>query len=103
MAAEIIWSPEARQDLLEIASFVASDSPAHALALTQKIEKAVEDLAPFPFVGHPLPGRKLAHLRHITVFNYCIIYRPGVERISVVAVIHGARRLLKALYGRPTD
>lgn len=100
MPAEIIWSPQAREDLKEIARFIGRDSPAHAEAVVRKIEAAVDDLTLFPFLGHAVPEYKRGLLREVSVFSYRVIYRPGRKQIDIIGVIHGARLLRKALRGR---
>ena len=47
-----ILSPEARDDLLEIAEYIAQDSPRAARRVVKELEAAMERLARMPGIGH---------------------------------------------------
>jgi toxin ParE1/3/4 len=100
MRATIFWTPEAREDILEIVKFISRDSPSRALDIAKNIEVRVADLAIFPHSGSPVREYPKASVREIILYNYRIIYLPSVNRIAIIGVIHGARRLRKAIRGR---
>jgi len=52
--AEIRWSLTATEDLHDIEEFVARDSRAYAVRLTDRIVEAVERLAELPLMRYPV-------------------------------------------------
>jgi toxin ParE1/3/4 len=85
-------SPKAEDDLIDIANHIASDSPAAALALVDKIEQACGMLG-----GNPLLGRSRPEIapdaRSWAVGNYLILHRQIRAGAEIIRVIHGARDL----------
>lgn len=100
MAREIIWSPLALDDLRGIASYISRDSKVYAEAVVHRIMEATDSLAVFPYIGRKVPELKDGQLRELIVQNYRLIYRVEQERISIAAVIHGARLLRNAIRER---
>lgn len=102
MAHAIIWLPEAAEDLQQISDFVAQTSPAYADSMIGRILDAVENLQPFPRIGHAVTEVRIkgVALRELAVPPYRVIYRLRDDRVVILAVIHGARLLRKAMRGR---
>jgi toxin ParE1/3/4 len=75
---EVLWTETARRDVEEIAPFIAHDSVKNALAVLDRLEHAVENLAFLPERGRFVPELKqlgvLAY-REIIVRPWRIIYR----------------------------
>lgn len=88
--AEIVWSPQAIQDLESIKSFVAHDSPHYAELLTQKLFAAVERLKDFPESGRVVPEIGDPVVREILWRNYRLVYRLLAGNVEIVTVFHGA-------------
>jgi toxin ParE1/3/4 len=88
----VIWSPEAIQDLIELRACVAQESPAGARRIVLRILHDVEDLLPEnPHMGRPgrVPGtRELV----IPRTPYIVPYRVQGEALQVLRVFHSARR-----------
>ena len=102
MAAALIWSDEALEDIDAIAQFIARDSAHHA----QRVVEAVFELGDV-ILAHPKAGRVVPELNDPTVrerflYSYRVIYEIEAERIAVLAVLHG-RRLLESIGERFTD
>jgi toxin ParE1/3/4 len=55
MAAELTWSPQSREDLLEIYVIIGLDNPAAAERVYTAIEAKAEALAHFPRLGPRRP------------------------------------------------
>jgi toxin ParE1/3/4 len=102
MAHAILWLPAAADDLEDISDYIGQRSPAYADAMIERILDAVDGLADFPTKGHPVADVRIAgvRLREVSVRPYRIIYRLRDERVVILAAIHGARLLRKALKGR---
>lgn len=91
MAYEINWSPEALEDVDEIAEFIARASPNYASAVVDKLLDAARKLRTFPFAGRVVPEVGNEMVREKFVLDYRLIYRIDDEEVLVVAVIHGKR------------
>ena len=63
---------------------------------------AVENLQQFPQMGHAVTEVRIkgVALREWSVPPYRMIYRLRDDRVLILAVIHGARRLRNAMRGR---
>jgi toxin ParE1/3/4 len=88
----ITRSPRARQDLIDIWTWIAADNPKAADRLLDLIHEKLLLLAENPRLG-PVrpdiaPGLRLFPLR-----RYLILYREQSQGIEVVRVVHGMRRL----------
>lgn len=88
----IIWSPEAIQDLISLRAYIAEESPAGARRIALRILHDVEHLLPDnPHMGRPgrMPGtRELV----VPQTPYIVPYRVQREVIQILRVYHGARR-----------
>ena len=91
--AEVIWSPEAIQDLEEIAAFIARDSEYHAAMFVQRLIHAAERLAEFPASGRIVPEAADTKFREVIEGGYRIMYTIAGDEVRIDAVLHGARRL----------
>ena len=93
MDFKIVWTLRSREDLREIATFIARDNPPAALKLGDLIFARVDSLERFPELGRVVPERNQSHLREIVVKNYRIVYRvhQKEKRLEILRVWHGAR------------
>lgn len=92
MAHQVIWSPEALEELNDIGEYIARDTGFYAVAVVEKIFSTAEALTDFPFSGREAPEGKSKSIREKIVFNYRLIYRVDEEKVEIVAVIHGRRK-----------
>jgi toxin ParE1/3/4 len=88
----IVWSPEAIQDLISLRAYIAEESPAGARRIVARILHDVEHLLPDnPQMGRPgrVPGtRELV----IPQTPYIVPYRVQRSTLQILRVFHGARR-----------
>lgn len=88
----IVWSPEATEDLASIKSFIGEDDPAAAARIILHIIRNIEELlSDAPHMGRAgrVPGtRELV----IPKTPFIVPYRLAAETIQVLRVYHGARR-----------
>ena len=88
----IVWSPEAIEDLISLRAYITEQSPAAARRMVLRILDAVEHLLPdHPHIGRPgrVPGtRELV----VPQTPYIVPYRVQRETIEILRVYHGARR-----------
>lgn len=89
---DIIWSPDAIEDLVALREYIAEDNPRAAARMVQRIVDIVETLLPTqPSMGRP--GR-VAGTRELVIAQtpYFVPYRVTGTRIEVIRVYHSARR-----------
>lgn len=88
---EIIWSPQAIEDLRSIQLYIGRDSPRFAVLIARKLVDAVERLAAFPESGRVVPEVGDPGMREVLWRNYRIVYRVGGAAVEIVTVFHGAQ------------
>jgi toxin ParE1/3/4 len=80
----------AQNDLDEIWSYIADDSPASADRLIELFHEKFLLLSSQPLIGEAWP-QYADDLRSFSVGNYVVFYRPAERGIEVVRVLHAAR------------
>ena len=93
MDHQVIWLRGALDDLDDIAAYIAKDSPAAASKVVEKIRDASRDLAMFPLMGPRVREWDDDNYRQRIIYSYRLIYRVSTNRITILAVWHGARLL----------
>ncbi len=82
----VVWLSTARDDLREIATYIAWKNPDAARRLNKLLRDAIEPVAEHPYLYRAgrVPGTRelVAHP------NYVLVYRVTLERIEVVNVLH---------------
>ena len=91
-------SPRASEDLVDIWSYIADDSEAHADAFIDKIHETMKLLARQPRLGRRrdelAPG-----IQSFPVGRYVIFYRVAKSAAEIVRVLHGARDIENIFQG----
>ena len=93
---QVKFTRRSLQDLSDIRDFIKQDSTENAERFVQRIEDQCLKLASHPYIGRlrtDVPGR----LRSIAFGRYVIFYKPVDDAVIVVAVVHGARDISRAL------
>jgi toxin ParE1/3/4 len=88
----VSWLRKALRNLDDEASYIASDDPAAARLVVERILNAVSSLEHQPHLGRPgrVPGtRELVVLKT----RYIVPYRVREEQIEILRVFHTSRRL----------
>jgi toxin ParE1/3/4 len=93
MAYSVVWSPNALDDVDEIAAYIARDSPTYAAAVVEKILDITRNLQNFPLLGRVVPESNEEYIRERFVYSYRLIYQVQEETIIIIAVVHGKRLL----------
>jgi len=93
MAFKIIWSRQARDDLRDIASFIAAKNRPVAESFGFRLMAKVDLLAQFPQMGRVVPEEQDENIREVILPPYRIIYRVLAENrvVAIARVWHGAR------------
>ncbi|TIW92520.1 MAG: type II toxin-antitoxin system RelE/ParE family toxin [Mesorhizobium sp.] len=87
---QIIRSPAAENDLIDIWLAIAEHSPRAADHFLDAIAERILQLAVFPESGPRRPDIG-ADTRALTIGNCLILYRRADGRIEIVRIVHGAR------------
>jgi toxin ParE1/3/4 len=86
----IVRSEKAKQDLLQIWSYLFEHSPRAADGLVETVDVKLKTLAHLPFIGRDrsslAPG-----LRSLVVHPYVLFYTVENDAITLVRVIDGRR------------
>jgi toxin ParE1/3/4 len=89
--ADVIYAPEADDDLEAIVDYIARDKPRAAREWLLKIRETCEILASQRALGEERKGFGVAGCRSFSVGQYVVFFRPIDGGIEVSRVIHGSR------------
>jgi addiction module RelE/StbE family toxin len=89
MAVEVVFSPQARLDLIDIGDYIARDNPEAAARWVDMLVARCRSLIHFPNRGRRYKGP----YRVLPVRNYLIFYRADGEGVVIVRVLHGSRNI----------
>lgn len=99
MTVEVVWRPRARDDLLDLYVFIASENPEAADRLFERIQSKAHLLGVQPRIGPRRPDIR-ASVRILIEGSYLILYETHpdtdagpVEVVEIVRVVHGRRDL----------
>ncbi len=88
----LTWSDLSIQHLNEIISYISTENPPAAKRVVERIATLVETVLPEqPLIGRPGRAPRTRELV-ITQIPYIVAYRLADTEITIVAVIHGARK-----------
>jgi plasmid stabilization system protein ParE len=89
----LIWSALARRELREIGQFVARDKPGAAIRWIETLAAMAEQAAALPFAGRRVPEYGRDDVREVIKRGYRVIYRVFDDRVEIITVRDGHRRL----------
>jgi toxin ParE1/3/4 len=89
----VIFTPQARRDLADIADYIAVDNPRRAVTFIEELEERCIALGKAPEAPRRFP--QLDADAHILPYrNYVILYRDLPTEVSITRIIHAARDIL---------
>ena len=88
---KVHWTDTAQRHLDAIYHFIAQDSPAYAKRMVDRLTRRSQQIGEFPFSGRSVPEYEMQQIREVIEGPYRIIYYIKVDRIDVLAVLHGAQ------------
>lgn len=100
MAARIVWSPEAADDLEQIVDYIARGSPRYGGQVASDVFEALERVALFPGSGPMVQEFDDPDVRQVLVYSYRVIYRVAPGAVHVAAIVHGSRDFSRAIRNR---
>ena len=86
---EVVFSPQAIDDLVEQALFILEQSgnPQTAQVHIDKIRTFLEETLPkFPYMGHPTDEYEIPGIHKLVFMRYTILYRLIGEHIHIVTI-----------------
>jgi toxin ParE1/3/4 len=86
----------ARDDLLDIWTFIAAEDPSAADSQLDRIDEQCQGLADNPHLG-PRRDDVRPGMRYLVVGTYLILYRVVDGDVEIVRIIHGRRDLFALL------
>ena len=84
----LCFTPEAQSRLRSIHRYIAEDSPAHALALVERLIQRAEAIPDAPRAGRMVSEYRQQNLREVLVRPYRIIYRLQPDTIEIITILH---------------
>ena len=87
----------AEADVEAIADFIAGDSVDAAVKVVLSLEDAFVLLASRPGIGHLREDLTDRPLKFWSVYSYLVVYDPGSDPLTIIAVLHGARDVAQIL------
>ena len=85
------FAPEADDDLVGIAEFMARDTPKAARNWVRKIRETCATIASHPKIGELRKGFGVPDCQSFSVGNYVIFFRRIEDGIEVARIVHGNR------------
>ena len=96
MAYEVVWSPSALGDLVDIAEYIELDSPFNASKVVSKFYDLVGKYGNRPRAATIVPELKNELYRHKFVYGWRVIYRIDDQQqmVFIIAILHGKRQFI---------
>lgn len=87
---KVVWTPEARQDRIDIWTFIAADNPAAAARMDDLFGNAAASLCDLPTRGRA--GLVAGTRELIPHESYRLVYEIDKDTVWVLAIVHTARQ-----------
>lgn len=101
--AKIVFSPEAKNDLLEIGDYITFRlrNRSAATKLVARIREMIMQLNQFPETGTPIgfSGPSIAY-RYLVCGNYLIFYHLTNDSVLIDRILYGRRDYLSVLFDK---
>ena len=103
MPVKLVWTPQAREDLIEIYTYIGLDNPSAAERVYDAVQAKTESLVDYPRVGARRPDIRTS-TRILIEGPYLVLYEThpdsdegGIDEVEIVRIVDG-RRNLKNLF-----
>jgi len=97
---KVAWTDNAQRHLDAVYAYIAQNSETYARRMVDRITRRSQQIADSPLSGRRVPEYDLEQVRELLEGPYRIIYYITPDQIDVLAVIHGARDVLRGRPGR---
>ena len=89
----------AEQDLLDIALYIAEDSPDRAVSFVGELQEACNGLAEHPLRFPIIPGLEARGHRRRVHGRYAVVYRVEVDIVRVLRIVSSAMDMMQVIDG----
>ena len=89
--AEIIWTPDALDDLYRIELDAARYSVSYSARIIDRIHDTVALLSDFPEMGRWVPGFRSRDVRQLIVRDHLVTYRLIGDEVRIMAITGGSQ------------
>ena len=89
--AEIVWTPDAQEDLRRIEFDASRYSAQYGAVIGDRIHGAVQLLSDFPEMGRRVPGFRSRDIRQLIVRNHLVTYRLVGNEVRILEVKGGGQ------------
>lgn len=103
MPVDLLWTPQAREDLIEIYTYIGLDNPSAVERIFDTIEAKAERLVNYPRLGVRRPEIRQS-TRMLIEGPYLILYEThpdtdegGIDEVEIVRIVDGRRNLKNLL------
>ena len=86
------YTATAARELSNGIEYLTEHAPSVVAAFADAIERAVKDVADFPFSAQETEKKGIRR-KYVRRFHYCIFYTVGREEVVVLHIRHAAQRL----------
>lgn len=100
---ELLWTPQAREDLIEIYAYIGLDNPSAAERVFDAVQVKAESLGEFPRMGVRRPDIRPS-TRILIAGPYLILYETHpdtdegyIDAVEIVRIVDGRRNLKNLL------
>jgi len=100
---KVVLSPEAIEDLEQIAQTIAADNPRRAATFVAELKQKCLALSAAPKAFPVVGFYRRAGVRRRVYNHYLIFYRLRADRIVIWRILHGARNHADLLGLPPQD
>ncbi|MFA7173841.1 MAG: type II toxin-antitoxin system RelE/ParE family toxin [Kiritimatiellia bacterium] len=91
---KVHWTKTASDHLEAIHAYIAQCSEEYAIRTVDKLTRRSQQIANYPLSGRIVPEYELDQIREVIEYPYRIIYYIKPDQIDVIAVLHGAQKIL---------
>ncbi|PZQ62797.1 MAG: plasmid stabilization protein [Sphingomonas taxi] len=90
---KVVISSRARDDLDQIAAWIARDHPERAVSHNDELVDACIALGDYPRVYPRWPHHSAREIRRVNHNDHVIFYEVRATDVHVLTIVHGARNL----------
>ena len=89
----LLWTRRARDDLVEIALYIARDKPVAALNWIDWLEQRARKISDGPMNYRIVPEFQRADIREMITGNYRTVFKVEADRVVILTVFEGHKEL----------
>ena len=86
---KLVWTRRARDDLIEIALYIARDKPGAALDWIERLEERARRIPDAPMTFRAVPEFGREDIREMITGNYRTVFKVETDWIAILTVFEG--------------